>query len=376
MLKTSSPKVIAIDQGNRSIKTVNYSFIAGFERSGNTFGVKNDDILTYEGKTYVLSENGRIPQRTDKTADEDYFILSLFAIGKELLYTSSKTTEINSLQSYPRNKKGAIEIVLLIGTPPGQYQTLASKYVQYFKDKGQISFNLGGMSICVEVVEVQAYPQAYAGAIAEQKQFSSLDVVNVVDIGGGTADCMRLLENLKIDTSVLKSLEGKDVGVNALFNQINDKARTLGAKNIPDTTIEGILRNNPIHLENASTERKSLIYDETMDYVAKMLKIIEEQAGIDFREDTTLFIGGGALLLKRYIEEINLVNRPIFTSSDRINAIGYELIYNLSINNEDEEITEAPSTLEAQKMPVSPEVSIVDTAKEISNINDVSKAKK
>ena len=42
------------------------------------------DIITYKGKDYTLVDK-RMSQKNDKTKDESYFILTLFAIGKELV---------------------------------------------------------------------------------------------------------------------------------------------------------------------------------------------------------------------------------------------------------------------------------------------------
>lgn len=42
----------------------------------------NEDILEYQGTFYTLSET-RMPFKADKTVDEDYFILTLFALALE-----------------------------------------------------------------------------------------------------------------------------------------------------------------------------------------------------------------------------------------------------------------------------------------------------
>ena len=71
--------LIAIDHGNKLIKTVNCPpFTSGLVESDvKPFG---KDVLRYRGKYYRLSEQ-RIPYRRDKTDDERFFILTLFAIA-------------------------------------------------------------------------------------------------------------------------------------------------------------------------------------------------------------------------------------------------------------------------------------------------------
>ena len=75
-------KIISIDHGNRLIKTANESFPASFLEDSYLPSI-GGDVLKYEGKTYTLVDQ-ILPVQNDKTEDERYFILTLFAIGKEL----------------------------------------------------------------------------------------------------------------------------------------------------------------------------------------------------------------------------------------------------------------------------------------------------
>ena len=75
-------KVISIDRGNRHIKTLSHVFAASFMESGYLPNFDNT-VLKYRGKEYILTD-GNMPQKMNKTEDISYFILTLFAIGKEL----------------------------------------------------------------------------------------------------------------------------------------------------------------------------------------------------------------------------------------------------------------------------------------------------
>ena len=71
--------LISIDHGNKQTKTVHKTFTSGLCESDSRppFG---RDVLFYNGKYYTLSDQ-RIPYMRDKTADERFSILTLFAIG-------------------------------------------------------------------------------------------------------------------------------------------------------------------------------------------------------------------------------------------------------------------------------------------------------
>ena len=75
--------LIAIDHGNYAIKTPRFSFVAGLSEHA-TKPPLADEVIEYGGSYWTLSGR-RLPYMRDKTRDDRHFILSLFAIAKELL---------------------------------------------------------------------------------------------------------------------------------------------------------------------------------------------------------------------------------------------------------------------------------------------------
>ena len=71
-----------IDHGNSAMKTVNFVFPSGLIDNPIRPPV-DTEMLEYDGKFWTLSGQ-RISYMRDKTKDERYFILTLFAIAKEL----------------------------------------------------------------------------------------------------------------------------------------------------------------------------------------------------------------------------------------------------------------------------------------------------
>ena len=74
--------IISVDHGNRSIKTPTSLFTSGVIASDNKFGIKSDYVF-WEGKYYTLTEK-RISYMRDKTEDDRFYVLTLFAIAYEL----------------------------------------------------------------------------------------------------------------------------------------------------------------------------------------------------------------------------------------------------------------------------------------------------
>ena len=105
-------------------------------KSGYLPGFTNT-ILKYRGKEYALTD-GNTSQKTDKTKDISYFILTLFAIGKEL---KGSLTDLSN----------PVEIELLAGLPPLHFRSLQSAYIDYFKNRGRsVDFELDGTPITIK----------------------------------------------------------------------------------------------------------------------------------------------------------------------------------------------------------------------------------
>lgn len=109
---------VAVDHGNRNMKTCNFIFTTGLNVMDKRPG-RGEEYLQYEGKYYTLSEQ-RIPYQRDKTADSRFFILTLFAIMKEM---ETKPEIIAN---------DIVQVDLPIGLPPKHYADLYEKYEKFF----------------------------------------------------------------------------------------------------------------------------------------------------------------------------------------------------------------------------------------------------
>lgn len=116
--------IISVDHGNKSIKTPNALFTSGLIVSEGLQGFKTDYIC-WNNKYYTLTEQ-RIAYLRDKTEDERFYVLTLFAIAKELERRKVPET------------LNPIDITLLVGLPPAHYEQLHSRFEQYFLRRREI----------------------------------------------------------------------------------------------------------------------------------------------------------------------------------------------------------------------------------------------
>jgi len=229
--------------------------------------------------------------------------------------------DMDALSCIPMGE--CLDIVLLTGLPPAHYKEMAARYAAYYKGtEERIDFTFNSMPFSIRIKDVYVYPQAFAAALTIRDKVKESKIVNIVDFGGYTVDLLQLTD-FKPDMKVCTSLYG---GVNTLFERINEVSRSKGKQNIPDAIIEGILLREQATLHDASAERVELVQAHVNKFARdSLLKV--SQAGLDLTEHRTVFVGGGSILLREYIEKTGLVAKPIFVDNVRANVEGYQLLY-------------------------------------------------
>jgi plasmid segregation protein ParM len=293
-------KIIAIDHGNSSIKTLHAEYPAGL---ADVRGIAVESV-EYKGRQYSLSHR-RLPYMRDKTLAEDYFILSLFALGREM--------------------EGLDEsVVLAVGLPPAHFKTGRDAFEDYFMSRSPITFRYNGCLLKVRVEQVLVFPQAYAAAMTRTAELGGQSRAFVVDIGGMTVDTL-LLRHWRPDMAYTLSLEG---GVNRLCNDIMGALSSdLGVRAEQDQ-VEAALRGEGTLFDEAALR---LIHDTAGSFTARLLGDLRER-DIDLQTTPSVFIGGGSLLLRRHIKYSPLVNAPVFVEDINANAVGYQLLAEAVLN--------------------------------------------
>ena len=298
--------IISVDHGNKSIKTPHAIFTSGLVMSDGLQGFKTD-YIGWNGKYYSLTER-RISYLRDKTEDDRFFILTLFAIAKELEYRDVSET------------LDPIDITLLVGLPPAHYEQLHSRFEQYFlRRREAIDFEYNGKYYSVRINKVLSYPQAFAAAVTQYSTLKAHSVAYIIDIGGFTIDVLKLRYG-RPDLEVVESFEK---GVITLYNSIASKCNSQSARILEECEIDEVIRNQSTVLTG---EVQQLIRSMTADFLAEFYNFLRER-GIDVSTSKCVFAGGGSLLLRGMIERGNKVAFPNFIEDIHANAIGYEVLY-------------------------------------------------
>lgn len=301
--------LISIDHGNKQIKTINCEpFTSGLlESDVQPFG---KDILKFKGKYYQLTDQ-RIPYRRDKTEDERFFILSLFAIANE----------IEAAGSY---HPGVHRVQLAVGLPPAHYGAQHLNFTRYFQDRGTVNFSFRGKDYSVYIDDVACYPQSYSAALTMFQTLSTIPKALVLDIGGMTADYLQI-KNGQGDLSVCDSLEN---GVIMLYNKIGSKLRAEQDIILSEQEIDAILMGRDVQTPFGAV---SVVERMAQEFIADLLSALRERQ-LELKSGPVIFVGGGSILLRKQIQKSGKVANPMFVEDIRANARGYELLYRLARN--------------------------------------------
>ena len=296
--------LIAIDHGNKQIKlSDNHVFTSGI-RESDTQPPFGDDIMKYKGKYYALSDK-RIPFMKDKTVDDRFYMLTLFAIAFEIENTG-------------RYETGMIPVQLLVGLPPAHYGAQYERFEKYFIRGTIEEFEFHGKRFKIYIREATVYPQAFAAAISVFDRISTFSKVIVIDIGGFTADYL-LIKNGQADLTVCETLEH---GVIILYNQIIARVNSDLDILLDESDIDIILKEEP---NDYGDDVKRIVNDTAQVFISDLLGKLRERA-IDLRSGKTVFVGGGSILLKKQIVASGKVASPIFVDKISANATGYEML--------------------------------------------------
>ena len=298
--------IIAIDHGNKSVKTPTNIFTSGIIESEVKPGLTGDCIF-WKGRYYSLTEK-RISYLRDNTEDDRFYILTLFAIAYEL-QKANVTSVVDP-----------VDVTLLVGLPPAHYGQLHKQFEQYFcRNREVVEFRFNDTFLSIRINKVVSYTQALAAAVTRYGDLKAHAVSYIIDIGGFTVDVLKLRHGMP-DLEVVESFEK---GVITLYNSIISQCNAQFNRILEDSDIDEVIKGEPTILPG---EVQQLIRVDVSAFLSEFYNFLRER-GIDVRTSKCVFAGGGSILLQTMIERGGRVSYPIFIDDIHANAKGYELLY-------------------------------------------------
>ena len=181
---------IGIDHGYYAIKTRHFSFPAGIaEYSHEPYTLQN--TLEFGGKFYVCG-TGRQPILRNKMENDNYYLLTLAAIAKEIKQRGGKTE---------------CSVRIAAGLPLAGFGREKKPFREYLLRSSQpVCFKFEGIAYKITIEDVKLFPQGYSAIALHSELIQNEPSVLLMDIGGWTVDLMRL-DNGVPNAATCRSLE-------------------------------------------------------------------------------------------------------------------------------------------------------------------------
>lgn len=288
------PIKIALDHGWSSIKG-EHIFMENLVTQVDYTPLTNNGLLEYRGRKYIIGQ-GRLGKQATKTENDNYFLLTLAGIAKELNY-------------HKREKTTHVE--LYVGVPLTMFGAERKAFREYLWHKEQLSFNFEGVHYCFYLDKVKIYAQCYA-AIANR--IGDMNRLRCVDLGSWTMDVLSVKDKVPID----KDAYTYEVGLITAFERIKKDGLPKVHCEIPEEDITDYIKGISVNDEFIPIIEKGL--QEYADNVEAKLREIK----VDLKHENIIYVGGGASVMKKFGRT---KGRNIqYVTDVKANAIGYRYL--------------------------------------------------
>ena len=293
---------IGAGHGYYAMKTRHFSFPAGITAYRyEPYTLQN--TLEYQGKYYVCG-TGRQPILRNKMENDNYYLLTLAAIAKEI---------------QQRGEKRECAVNLGAGLPLTGFGREKKAFREYlFRSSQPVNFKFEGISYQVTIQVVRLFPQGYSAIAVHPELIRGEPSVLLMDIGGWTVDLMRL-DNGIPNASTCRSLE---LGMIRCIDEAKEQVRRETGLSVTDAQVERVLAGQSCSMdENA----RSVIQKQGRIYTEALLSAAME-AGFDLKAVPAVMLGGGASVIQRGIRPQDGLRRVFTLLDDKVNAEGFERI--------------------------------------------------
>lgn len=289
-------EIIAIDHGWSHIKTRSTVFVSGVEE--NVSPTFFDNVLEYNGKFYNIGGK-RIEVKNTKVDNNDFYLLTLAAIAKEL--KNRNFTDAN--------------VYLAVGLPLTRFGEEKQAFIDYLKKDKEVTFKYAEKEYHITIEKVSVFPQCYAAVADMIPTFARKAVV--IDIGSWTVDIMPVV-NKQPDDQRCSSLPK---GIITCMREMNRACVRRFNYELDESDIEHYIRYHQI--DGIPKDVVALMDNFLSKYAEMIIRSLKEME-INIQTTPIYFVGGGAVVMKNY-GGLNMQN--VYYKQDvKSNAKGFEIL--------------------------------------------------
>lgn len=298
-------EVIGIDHGWSGMKSVSSIFTSGVKEI-TTEPAFFDNVVELDGVYYKVGGT-RLEVKDTKVTDDNFYILTLAALAKELEHRGMRNANV----------------LLAVGLPLTRFGAEKQDFIDYFMRNRDISFKFEKRKYSVHIVRVSVFPQCYA-AVADRLHSLPENVV-VVDIGSWTIDIMPINGRMPDEARSVTNYTGLITCMHTINEQcVRQIGNPVSEDDIKEVMIKGV------GAGNLPKKYLDIIEPEIRKFTDKVYFTLKEN-GYNLETTQIVFVGGGATVMKHfgsmkgsnfsYIEDV------------KANAKGYEYLGKIFLSN-------------------------------------------
>ena len=312
MKKFNEMYVIGIDHGYGNMKTANCCFPTGVMKS-DTEPTFVGDLLIWNKKYYSIGV-GHKEFTADKFNDEDYYVLTLAAIAREL--KRERITEAN--------------VFIAAGLPLTWVSEQKADFKKYLLQLGKVAFTFRGTEYRIKIVGAEIYPQGFAAVAEKLSDFKGVNML--CDIGNGTMNLLRIVNG----TMNLLRIVNKKPDAQRMFTEkygthqcallIREQMMKVHHAALDDTIITEILKKGTADIDEQYLDT---VVKTAKQYTAGIFRRLREHE-YDPKLMKLYVVGGGGCLIRNFADYD--ATRVIINEDICATAKGYEYMALVSLN--------------------------------------------
>ncbi len=264
--------VIGIDHGYGNIKTAHTCFKTGIT-CYDTEPTFKSNMLEYGGKFYIIGDGHKefIPK---KQKDNDFYILTLAAIGRELYY----------------RKLTSAKVFIAAGLPLTWVSEQKDSFREYLLQNTEVQFTFKGVDFNIEIVGADIFPQGFSAVAERLYEFSGVNML--CDIGNGTMNVMYINDKKPQNNNCFT----EKYGTHQCMIQIKEELMKKFNVAVDENIIENVLR---FGTANIGEKYLTAIKEKATEYVDEIFRKLREH---EYNSELMrlYIVGGGGCLVKNF----------------------------------------------------------------------------
>lgn len=272
MIKFNDVIIVGVDHGYGNMKTADHCFKTGIV-CYDSEPLFTKDMLVYNKKYYLIGEGHKefVP---DKIRDDDYYLLTLVAIAKELSDENITTANIHIAAGLP------------LTWTAGQ----KADFKDYLLQNENVSFVYRKTQYDIHITGASIYPQGYSAVAQIAKTLDGLSLI--ADIGNGTMNGLFMINGRPQSGKMFTEKFGTYQCTLAVREAFMSKTQ----RELNDYIIDEILINGTADI---SANDLKIIKSAVKNYVDDIFRRLREH-GYDEGTVKLVITGGGGCLVKNF----------------------------------------------------------------------------